>query len=47
MAEQEEIIGNLHLNKTNNVDDEEIMMRMRYVDKNGNRFPLLRNHSCN
>ena len=25
----------------NNVDDEEIMMRMRYVDRNGNRVPLL------
>ena len=25
----------------NNVDDEEIMMRMRYVDRNGHRVPLL------
>ena len=25
----------------NNVDDEDIMMRMRYVDRNGHRVPLL------
>ena len=28
----------------NNVDDREIMMRMRYVDSNGHRVPLLENH---
>ena len=31
----------LTFEQDNNVDDEEIMMRMRYVDRNGNRVPLL------
>ena len=40
MVEQEEIIV-YTFEQDNNVDEGEIMMRMRYVDSNGVRIPLL------